>query len=54
MANDKRQRQKDARLARLEAERSAAARAKLSRTIRNAVLFAVVVVIVAFALSRFA
>ncbi len=52
MATDKRQRQKQGRQERLEAERVAVARSRRNRGIRNAVIFAVVVVIVAFVLSK--
>ena len=51
VATDKRQRQKDARQSRREIERAAAARSRRARTIRNAILFALVVVAVALLLS---
>ncbi len=52
MATDKRQRQKQGRQERLEAERASLARTRRNRSIRNAIIFAVVVVVAAFVLSR--
>jgi len=52
MPTDKRQRQKQGRQERLEAERLAVARGRRNRAIRNAVIFAVVVVAAAFIISR--
>jgi len=52
MATDKRQRQKQGRQERLEAERASLARTRRNRSIRNALIFAVVVVVAAFVLSR--
>ncbi len=52
MATDKRQRQKQGRQERLEAERASLARTRRNRSIRNAIIFAVVVVIAGVIISR--
>lgn len=51
MGTEKRERQKAQRAAKLEAERAAQKRQQMIKTIRNVVIFALVIVVVAIALS---